>query len=181
MDPLGGEPGFATFANTNGRFASYPEADPSLVRWQGPFRVGARRLRGGARRRPSWRRPARRRRPDSTRPPSVKNLDTSSETGAVRAVSRRGALAGPARVKTPHQENAWEGPANSCTGMRPMWKEAPNLPCPPTSGGEVACSTVESSPFSHGLGHQETFVAPGNRRSSEGVMGGAGAVGPNPA
>jgi len=71
MDPLGGEPGFATFANTNGRFASYPEADPSLVRWQGPFRVGARRLRGGARRRPSWRRPARRRRPDSTRPPSV--------------------------------------------------------------------------------------------------------------
>jgi len=48
MDPLSGEPGFATFAtfatfaNTNGRFAAYPEADPSLAGWQGPFRVDKR-------------------------------------------------------------------------------------------------------------------------------------------
>ena len=63
--------------------------------------TSARRPRGEACRRPSWRRTARRRRPDPTRPASVKNPDTSGAAGPPKAMGRRGALAGhqpPLRV-----------------------------------------------------------------------------------
>jgi hypothetical protein len=63
--------------------------------------TSARRPRGEACRRPSWRGTARRRRPDPTRPASVKNPDTSGAAGPPKAIGRRGALAGhqpPLRV-----------------------------------------------------------------------------------